>query len=99
VHAAWVGRTVPVLVEECYAPSKAPSRTAGGVELRWESREVAPARKALRGRTPGDLIVAMDAPAGTAPDSLIGQIVHAHITNASALLLHGACVPEAVAAR
>jgi hypothetical protein len=30
---------------------------------------------------------------------LIGQIVHAHITNASALLLHGACVPEAVAAR
>jgi tRNA-2-methylthio-N6-dimethylallyladenosine synthase len=99
VHAAWVGRTVPVLVEECYAPSTTPSRTAGGVELRWESRETAPARKALRGRTPGDLIVAMDAPAGTAPESLIGQIVHAHITNASALLLHGACVPEAVAAR
>jgi len=99
VHAAWVGRTVPVLVEECYAPSTAPARTAGGVELRWESREAAPARKALRGRTPGDLIVAMDAPAGTAPESLIGQIVHAHITNASALLLHGACVPEAVAAR
>ena len=99
VHAAWVGRTVPVLVEECYAPSTAPSRAAGGVELRWESREAAPARKALRGRTPGDLIVAMDAPGGTAPESLIGQIVHAHITNASALLLHGACVPEAVAAR
>ena len=99
VHAAWVGRTVPVLVEECYAPSTTPSRTAGGVELRWETREAAPARKALRGRTPGDLIVAMDAPAGTAPESLIGQIVHAHITNASALLLHGACVPEAVAAR
>ena len=99
VHAAWVGRTVPVLVEECYAPSTAPARAAGGVELRWESREAAPARKALRGRTPGDLIVAMDAPAGTAPESLIGQIVHAHITNASALLLHGACVPEAVAAR
>jgi len=98
VHAAWVGRTVPVLVEECYAPSTTPSRTAGGVELRWETREAAPARKALRGRTPGDLIVAMDAPAGTAPESLIGQIVHAHITNASALLLHGACVPEAVAA-
>ncbi|MCE2874967.1 MAG: radical SAM protein, partial [Planctomycetaceae bacterium] len=89
VHAAWVGRTVPVLLEECYAPSTAPSRTAGGVELRWESREAAPARKALRGRTPGDLIVAMDAPAGTAPESLIGHIVHAHITNASALLLHG----------
>ncbi|NBV65309.1 MAG: radical SAM protein, partial [Planctomycetes bacterium] len=99
VHAAWVGRTVPVLVEECYASSAAPARAAGGVELRWESREAAPARKALRGRTPGDLIVAMDAPAGTAPESLIGQIVHAHITNASALLLHGACVPEAVAAR
>jgi tRNA-2-methylthio-N6-dimethylallyladenosine synthase len=89
VHAQWVGRTVPVLIEECFSEQAAPARSASGVELRWESRGAAPARRALRGRTPGDLIVAMDAPDGQGPESLVGRIVRARIDRASALLLHG----------
>ena len=88
VHAAWVGRTVPVLVEECFEEA-APAPRAG-VELRWERNATPSRRKALRGRTPGDLIVALDAPAGGDGASLVGRIVPVRITGASSLLLHGA---------
>ena len=87
VHATWVGRTVPVLIEEQFESSEAPS--ARGVELRWERRADAPRRKALRGRTPGDLIVAMDLPAGTQAENWVGRIVPAQVESASALLLQG----------
>ena len=87
VHAAWVGRTVPVLVEECFEEAAAPA-ARGGVELRWE-RGAAPKRRALRGRTPGDLIVAMDAPDGMDASKMVGRICQARVTASSALLLHG----------
>ena len=97
VHAQWVGRTVPVLVEECFSEQASPARAAGQVELRWESKPQGPARRALRGRTPGDLIVAMDAPQGESPESLVGRIVPVRIERASALLLHGSAAISAAA--
>ncbi|MFM1829808.1 MAG: (dimethylallyl)adenosine tRNA methylthiotransferase MiaB [Planctomycetota bacterium] len=88
VHAAWVGRTVEVLVEECVQATSTRQGAAGGVELRWERP---PATKpALRGRTAGDLIVALDPAPGQNPVSMVGSIVPVTIRSASALLLHGA---------
>ncbi|MFM7807197.1 MAG: hypothetical protein ACKPEA_04605, partial [Planctomycetota bacterium] len=67
------------------------------VELRWESRPQGATRRALRGRTPGDLIVAMDAPQGEGPESLVGRIVPVRIERASSLLLHGSAAISAAA--
>jgi tRNA-2-methylthio-N6-dimethylallyladenosine synthase len=94
VHAQWVGREVDVLIEECFTdavPTRAP---VGGVELRWESQRAASSKRALRGRTAGDLIVAMDAPAGAEPESMVGQIVRARVDRSAALLLHGSVAQQ-----
>jgi hypothetical protein len=83
-----------VLIEECFtdaAPARVP---AGGVELRWEGQRAAAGKRALRGRTAGDLIVAMDAPSGAEPESMVGQIVQARVDRSAALLLHGSVLPK-----
>jgi tRNA-2-methylthio-N6-dimethylallyladenosine synthase len=92
VHASWVGRTVPVLIEEHFEAPASPAAPVGGVELRWE-RNAEPKRRALRGRTPGDLIVALDLPKGTHGQDWVGRIVPAQVESASALLLQGRMVP------
>jgi len=98
VHARWVGREVDVLIEECFTDA-APARvSAGAVELRWEGQRAAAGKRALRGRTAGDLIVAMDAPSGAEPESMVGQIVQARVDRSAALLLHGSVLPNTVAA-
>jgi tRNA-2-methylthio-N6-dimethylallyladenosine synthase len=88
VHAAWVGSTVDVLVEEVCSRRES-GRSAQGVELRWESKAQEPSPPTLRGRTAGDLIVSMDAPGGVDASSFVGRIVPARIVGSSSLLLHG----------
>jgi len=87
VHAAWVGRTVPVLIEGCTVTS--PATRNADVELRWEPPKGSHQRKALRGRTPGDLIVAMDLPQGVDGPALVGSETMVAISGASPLLLFG----------
>ena len=48
----------------------------------------------LTGRTDGDLIVLFDAPAGVAPDDLIGRIAPVRIERANTLTLFGSLVRE-----
>jgi tRNA-2-methylthio-N6-dimethylallyladenosine synthase len=98
VHASWVGREVDVLIEECFNDAPPARVPAGGVELRWEGQRAASAKRALRGRTAGDLIVAMDAPAGVEPDSMVGQIVRARVDRSAALLLHGSVLQQTAVA-
>ena len=91
VHAAWVGRTVDVLIEEvCTQRDAQPIR--GAVELRWERNEILTTdstRSTLRGRTAGDLIVSMDTPHGANPGEFVGRIVPVLLHNSSPLLMHG----------
>jgi len=97
VHATWMGRTVQVLIEECFTESwmQHGQQLSSNIELRWNTAAKTPARKALRGRTAGDLIVAMDVPNGMTGESCIGQLMQVRITQASALLLQGECVAMA----
>ena len=100
VHAAWIGRTVDVLIEEvCTQRDAQPAKS--GVELRWETNTVKntannsammghPAPTTLRGRTAGDLIVSMDTPHGANPGDFVGHIVPVVLQHTSALLLTGA---------
>jgi tRNA-2-methylthio-N6-dimethylallyladenosine synthase len=94
VHAAWVGRTVDVLIEEvCTQRDAQPIR--GGVELRWErnaNNSIDTTRATLRGRTAGDLIVSMDTPHGSNANDFVGRIVPVLLQNSSALLMHGALI-------
>ncbi len=92
VHAAWVGRTVPVLIEEVFAEMPAPPHQASRVELKWNNRLATPTRRAMRGHTPGDLIVALDAPPNMQAESMIGRVVQVRLESASALLLNGKCI-------
>jgi tRNA-2-methylthio-N6-dimethylallyladenosine synthase len=90
VHAQWVGREVDVLVEESFAEAAPrPRAQPGTVELRWEGARAAPTRRALRGRTAGDLIVALDAPEGVNADEMVGSIVRVRLERSAALLLQG----------
>lgn len=110
-HAQWVGRTVPVLIERITGQtseartasnefSDVDRRVQLGVGLRpampasSEQREDASPVQ-LSGRTPGDLIVAFDAPSGAAPDSLLGTIVEVEIHESGPLILHGRVVQNA----
>ena len=96
VHAAWIGRTVDVLIEEvCTQRDAQPAKS--GVELRWETNTAKntvmmghPAPTTLRGRTAGDLIVSMDTPHGANPADFVGHIVPVVLQHTSALLLTGA---------
>lgn len=103
VHAAWIGRTVGVLVEEvCTQRDAQPA--VGGVELRWETNAAKintatmgqPAPTTLRGRTAGDLIVSMDTPHGANPGDFVGHIVPVVLQHSSALLLHAGLTAGAI---
>ena len=85
VHRAYIGSTVPVLVEKLGRPSR---RTTGNIDLRWEQ----PVTQ-LVGRTGGDMITAFDLPAGASPDDLIGTIVPIRIKSAGPLILFGSPLP------
>ena len=80
VHAAYVGRVVPVFVESISARAAARINEADpAVELGW-SRPVTQ----LSGRTGGDLIVVFDG-----PESLVGRSVDVVIDRAAPLTLFG----------
>ena len=110
VHASWVGRTVPVLVEEIRDHDAARARdeaspdsalslvsahpSSKNVEIRWNRRQ-ATSRHGLQaiGRTPGDLIVAInlppDAPSSQNAQALVGTVVGVELTAAAPLLMQG----------
>jgi len=113
VHEAWVGRTVPVLVEEIRDHEAGRTReesnpdsalslvsahpSSKNIEIRWNRRQ-ASTRRGLQaiGRTPGDLIVAInlapDAPSSQNAQALVGTVVGAELTAAAPLLLQGKMV-------
>jgi tRNA-2-methylthio-N6-dimethylallyladenosine synthase len=105
VHASWVGKRVSVLVEELRDHGANESEVASHalplavahpdskkIELRWNRRQ-AVSRAGLQaiGRTPGDLIVAINLPDQLAADgraqALIGTVVEVDVTAAAPLLL------------
>jgi tRNA-2-methylthio-N6-dimethylallyladenosine synthase len=110
VHESWVGRSVPVLVEEirehgAAAPADPDSALSLAmahpeskkIELRWNRRQAAP-RAGLQaiGRTPGDLIVAINLDHTTVgaegAQALVGTVVEAQLTAAAPLLLQAQLV-------
>ncbi|MEM8739696.1 MAG: MiaB/RimO family radical SAM methylthiotransferase [Planctomycetota bacterium] len=94
VHAAYVGRTVPVFVEQLSAKSqKAANAADPSVTLGWQPPQ--PVTQ-LSGRTDGDLIVMFDTPPESAP-SLIGTLVDVEVTHAAPLTLFGRRVPQPTA--
>jgi tRNA-2-methylthio-N6-dimethylallyladenosine synthase len=100
VHAAWVGRDVEVLFDTVRerAPS-VPSATAspGMVALRVGgvvAGQGAPVTTwQAVGRTPGDLIVAVDVPDEGAARGLVGSIASVRVTEGRPLLLVGRLGP------
>jgi tRNA-2-methylthio-N6-dimethylallyladenosine synthase len=110
VHESWVGRSVPVLVEEirehgAAAPADPDSALSLAmahpeskkIELRWNRRQATP-RAGLQaiGRTPGDLIVAINLDHTTVgaegAQALVGTVVEAQLTAAAPLLLQAQLV-------
>jgi tRNA-2-methylthio-N6-dimethylallyladenosine synthase len=98
VHAAWVGRTVEVLVESIRArPRARGAEPAGTVGLTVGGRAAASeaadsGARQLVGRTAGDLIVAVDLasePLGSATDPQPGTVCRVAVTGSQALLLTG----------
>jgi len=96
VHAAWVGRTVEVLfdtVRQRTAPSTHAPSAPGTVPLRVGGvvaghGALAVAWQAV-GRTPGDLIVAVDVPDEGMARGLVGTIAPVRVTDGRPLLLVG----------
>jgi tRNA-2-methylthio-N6-dimethylallyladenosine synthase len=96
VHAGWVGRSVPVLFDDVRAlSSPAATRQPTRVELGWERRDAtnatpssAPTVQAI-GRTPQDLIVAVDCDGEASAHSLLGSIRSVQIKASLPLLLRG----------
>jgi tRNA-2-methylthio-N6-dimethylallyladenosine synthase len=92
VHERWVGRTVPVFLEDIRERSVANQAAHGHVALSVAGH-VPPAPSTARrtsqviGRTPGDLIVALPAP-DDAP-SMLGSVRTARIVGSKPLLLDG----------
>jgi tRNA-2-methylthio-N6-dimethylallyladenosine synthase len=98
VHAAWVGQAVPVLFDDVRtytAPRAAPR--ASHVELGWERPDpraaalvaVTPSTVQAIGRTPQDLIVAVDCDSDSVAHSLLGTIRTVGIKTSLPLLLRG----------
>ena len=98
VHASWVGRSAPVLFDDVRVFSS--SRGTGAqprVELGWE--RTGPARSGAHqepattvqaiGRTPQDLIVAVNCESDSAAAGLLGSIRTVHIKASLPLLLRG----------
>ena len=98
-HAQWVGRTVPVLIERL--TNQGPAQEFSDVDKRVElgiglrratsstPRSMSGGPVQLSGRSPGDLIVAFEAPHDQDPDSLVGTIVPVAIDRSGPLILHG----------
>jgi tRNA-2-methylthio-N6-dimethylallyladenosine synthase len=93
VHAAWVGKRVDVLFDQVRARDRAEVAPAG-VSLRIGGAPIAsvPSGRSWQavGRTPGDLIVAVDVDSEEAARSWLGRISAVRVTDASSLLLRGA---------
>ena len=96
VHAAWVGRTVEVLfdtVRERAAPSPRVQASPGTVPLRVGGVVAGHDAPAVTwqavGRTPGDLIVAVDVPDEGMARGLVGAIAPVRVTEGRPLLLMG----------
>jgi hypothetical protein len=69
-------------------------RARGKVELGWENTRP---RLQMSGRTPGDLIVMFDLPAGMNPDDQIGRILPVRIHTAQPLALFGDLLEQSAA--
>jgi tRNA-2-methylthio-N6-dimethylallyladenosine synthase len=100
VHAAWVGRTVEVLFDAVRErPVHGSARDAGGgrVSLRVRGEDPgapgAPSGWQAVGRTPGDLIVAVDVPDRGSAEALLGSLRRVRVGAARPLLLSGALEP------
>ncbi len=95
VHAAWCGRSVSVLFDAVRSRARAPERAAASVSLRVEGRTLAQegvdaaGKWQAVGRTPGDLIVAVDVSAREDAERLMGAIHPVTITGTASLLLRG----------
>ncbi|MBM4110488.1 MAG: MiaB/RimO family radical SAM methylthiotransferase [Phycisphaerae bacterium] len=91
-HERWVGRSVPVFVEDIRDRSSSTQVPSGHVglsvagKLPTASSQVV-SRRQLIGRTPGDLIVAIPAPDGA--ETLLGSVQPARIVGSKPLLLDG----------
>ncbi|MFO0961953.1 MAG: MiaB/RimO family radical SAM methylthiotransferase [Phycisphaerales bacterium] len=98
VHAQWRGRELAVLFDAARALDKPAPAAAGGVALRVEGQAIggADARPAGRwqavGRTPGDLIVAVDVPDQARAQALRGTMQRVRVQDSTALLLRGALI-------
>ena len=98
VHASWVGRTVPVLFDDVrvFGTSRG-AQKASRVELAWErgtgSRGSSDPNTVMTvqaiGRTPQDLIVAVDSPSESSAEALVGGIHAVRIKTSMPLLLRG----------
>lgn len=94
VHAGWVGRRVGVLFDRAGRAPEPKPRT-GNVELRWQTADTdAHARVGgtwqACGRTPGDLIVAVECPDESTAQGLVGTIAEVEVLGSGPLLLRAA---------
>ena len=98
VHATWIGREVPVLFDDvrAFSASKTPPTTSR-IELGWERAGPAAVSGAADathtvqaiGRTPQDLIVAVDCESESSAQGLLGSIHPVQIKTSMPLLLRG----------
>jgi tRNA-2-methylthio-N6-dimethylallyladenosine synthase len=92
VHERWVGRTVPVFLEDLRERSAPAQPAHGHVALSVAGRSPDPlvnstVSQQVIGRTPGDLIVALPAPLDAF--SMLGTVRQAIIVGSKSLLLEG----------
>jgi tRNA-2-methylthio-N6-dimethylallyladenosine synthase len=90
VHERWVGRTVPVFLEDIRERAAPTGPANGHVALSVAGRAPAAVTQRIRqviGRTPGDLIVALPAPDNV--ETMLGTIQSASIIGSKPLLLDG----------
>ena len=92
VHEQWVGRTVPVFLEDIRERSAPSMPINGQVDLSVAGRSMttnsgATLSRQIIGRTPGDLIVALPAPDDA--QAMLGNVRVARIVGSKPLLLDG----------
>lgn len=96
VHAGWVGRQVPVLLDQVRTiePARRGAAAPGGLVAlqvggQPVSSEPATQHHQVVGRTPGDLIVAIPVASAEAGQALIGRVKEVVIRDSRPLLLMG----------
>ena len=87
--AAAVGGIVPLRVGGVVAPARAAAHPAGAAQHAAAAQPAGGTRYQAVGRTPGDLIVAVDMPSAEAASALEGCIRDVDITSSRPLLLCG----------